>query len=253
MNRKFRVWLVLFAAALMSLVVPPARGAKTETVHFPNGKDTVDGYLASPEKPGRYPGLIVVHDWWGFNDWVKQQTDKLADQGFVALAVDLYRGKEPTSAAEAGEFSRALPHDRAVLDLMSAIVFLANRNDVDRSRFGAIGWAMGGGYALQLAMHVPNLSACVVNYGYLPTDPNDLQNIVAPVLGNFGAEDHGVTPADVRAFEKTMKNLSRRVDLKIYEGAGHSFENVNNKDAYRPEAAQDAWNRTIAFLNKSLK
>jgi carboxymethylenebutenolidase len=243
----------LFAAALFFFVCATAQGAKTEAVHFPSGKDTVDGFLAAPEKPGRYPGLIVVHDWWGLTDWVKEQTQRLADQGFVALAVDLYGGKVATNATEAGEMSGALKSDHSVLSLMAGIVYLASRNDVQRDRVGVVGWAMGGSYALQLAMHVPRLGACVVNYGVLPTDPNDLENIGAPILGNFGADDHGVTPADVQAFEKTMKTLSRRVDLKIYEGAGHSFENPNNKDGYRLQAAEDAWNRTIAFLNKSLK
>jgi carboxymethylenebutenolidase len=253
MRRKLEALAGFVAAALFLAVCASAQGAKTETVHFPSGKDTVGGFLAAPEKPGRYPALIVVHDWWGLSNWVKEQTEKLADQGFVALAVDLYGGKVAANATEASEFSRALEGDRSVLDLMAAIVYLASRNDVARDRVGAVGWAMGGGYALQLAMHVPRLGACVVNYGVLPTDPNDLEGIGAPILGNFGADDHGVTPADVQAFEKTMKTLNRRVDLKIYDGAGHSFENPNNKDAYRPEAAEDAWNRTVAFLNKSLK
>lgn len=244
---------VVFAAALCLCVSATAQAAKTEAVHFPSGKETVGGFLAAPEKPGRYPGLIVIHDWWGLTDWVKEQTQRLADQGFVALAVDLYGGKVATNATEASELSGALEHDRSVLSLMAGIVYLAGRNDVQRDRIGVVGWAMGAGYALQLAMHVPTLGACVVNYGVLPTDPNDLQNIGAPVLGNFGADDHGVTPADVQAFEKTMKTLSRRVDLKVYDGAGHSFENPNNRDDYRPEAAQDAWSRTVTFLNKSLK
>jgi carboxymethylenebutenolidase len=112
---------------------------------------------------------------------------------------------------------------------------------------------MGGGYALQLAIHQPRLSACVVNYGALPTDPNDIQQIAAPLLGNFGAEDHGITPADVKAFQKTLTALGRYVDIKIYDGAGHAFENPNNEKGYRAEDAADAWARTVAFLKKTLK
>lgn len=252
MNRKPGT-LIALCALLFLCASAPAHAAKTEAVHFPVGKDTVSAYLAAPEKSGRYPAVIVVHDWMGLTDWVKEQTDKLADQGFVALAVDLYGGKVAANATEAGELSQTVPDDRAILDLMGGIVYLMTRNDVERDRIGAVGWALGGTYAIQLAMHVPRLGACVVNYGVLPTDPNDLQNIITPVLGNFGADDHGVTPTDVQAFEKTMKGLNRRVDLKIYDGAGHSFENSANKDAYRPDAAEDAWNRTVAFLNKSLK
>ncbi|HKN59830.1 MAG TPA: dienelactone hydrolase family protein [Candidatus Acidoferrales bacterium] len=244
---------VICVSLLAASITVRADGPKTETVTFSNGKDTVGGFLATPEKPGRYPGLIVVHEWWGLNDWVKEQTVKLASQGFVALAVDLYRGKVAADASEAHELSRGLPDDRAIVDLMAGIVYLTTRNDVEHGRIGAIGWCMGGGYAVQLAMHVPRLGACVVNYGALPTDPNDLQNIGAPFLGNFGADDRGITPTDVQAFQKSMETLDRKVDIKIYDGAGHAFENPNNKDGYRPQAAEDAWNRTVAFLNKYLR
>jgi carboxymethylenebutenolidase len=250
---KFNWSLAALLAAALTCAGTANAAAKTETVHFQNGKDTVSGFLASPEKPGRYPGIIVVHDWWGLTDWVKDRTQQLADQGFVALAVDLYGGKVPANATEASELSHALPENKAILDLMAGIVYLTTRNDIERDRIGAVGWAMGGTYAARLATLVPRLGACVVNYGVLPTDPNELQNIGAPVLGNFGADDRGVTPADVQAFEKTMKNLNRRVDLKIYDGAGHSFENPDDRDAYRPDAAEDAWNRTLAFLSKSLR
>jgi carboxymethylenebutenolidase len=250
----FRVLAAVICVSLLAAsITVRADGPKTETVTFSNGKDTASGFLATPEKPGRYPGLIVVHEWWGLNDWVKEQTVKLASQGFVALAVDLYRGKVAADAAEAHELSRGLPEDRALVDLMGGIVYLTTRNDVEHGRIGVIGWCMGGGYAVQLAMHVPRLGACVVNYGALPTDPNDLQNIGAPFLGNFGADDRGITPTDVQAFQKSMEALSRKVDIKIYDGAGHGFENPNNKDGYRPQAADDAWNRTVAFLNKSLR
>jgi len=244
---------VICVSLLAASITVRADDPKTETVTFSNGKDTVGGFLATPEKPGRYPGLIVVHEWWGLNDWVKEQTVKLASQGFVALAVDLYRGKVAADASEAHELSRGLPDDRAIVDLMAGIVYLTTRNDVEHGRIGAIGWCMGGGYAVQLAMHVPRLGACVVNYGALPTDPNDLQNIGAPFLGNFGADDRGITPTDVQAFQKSMETLDRKVDIKIYDGAGHAFENPNNKDGYRPQAAEDAWNRTVAFLNKYLR
>jgi carboxymethylenebutenolidase len=138
-------------------------------------------------------------------------------------------------------------------DLLAAYAYLSARSDVNGDRIGSVGWCMGGGYSLELAMHQPRLAACVVNYGELPTDPNDIQQIIAPLLGNFGAEDRGITPADVHAFEKSMQTMHRRVDIKIYQGAGHAFENPNNQTGYRPEAAADAWTRTITFLNKTLK
>lgn len=246
------VYATLVSGVLLCILTAGAVETKTETVTFPSGKETVSGFLATPEKPGRYPGVIVIHEWWGLNDWVKEQAKKIADQGYVALAVDLYRGKTATDPNEAHELMRGLPQDRAVSDMQAAFAYLGTRKDVS-DRIGSVGWCMGGGYSLQLAIHQPHLAACVVNYGALPTDPNDIQQIIAPVLGNFGAEDRGITPADVHAFEKSLKTLGRRVDLKIYDGAGHAFENPNNQTGYRPEAAADAWARTITFLNKTLK
>jgi carboxymethylenebutenolidase len=253
MRNKPNFILAILCFALISIsLMASAAEPKTETVHFPSGTDTISGFLAVPDKPGQYPGLVVIHEWWGLNDWVKEQTVKLAAQGYVALAVDLYRGKVATDPAEAHELMRGLPQDRAIKDLQAGFVYLAMRKDVEPGRIGSIGWCMGGGLSLQLAIHTPRLAACVVNYGSLPTDPNDIQQIFAPVLGNFGADDHGITPADVNAFEKTMKGLNRRIDVKIYDGAGHAFENPNNTTGYRPEAAADAWARTLAFLHKAL-
>ena len=108
---------------------------------------------------------------------------------------------------------------------------------------------MGGSFALQQAIHEPRLAACVVNYGALPTSHADIQKINAPVLGHYGALDRGIPPRKVRAFEKVMNLFKKSVDIKIYDGADHGFENPNNKRAYRQDATADAWNRTLAFLH----
>jgi carboxymethylenebutenolidase len=243
---------VFLVGLLAAILAARAADPKTEMVKFPSGKDTIEGFLAVPEQPGRYPGVIVIHEWWGLNDWVKEQTQKIAEQGYVVLAVDLYRGKTATDPNEAHELMRGLPQDRAVRDMQAAFDFLSARKDVN-GRIGSVGWCMGGGYSLQLAIHQPRLAACVVNYGALPTDPNDIQQIGAPVLGNFGGQDHGITPADVKAFQKSLTALGRYVDIKIYDDAGHAFENPNNQTGYKPADAADAWARTIAFLKKALR
>ena len=254
MKHTFRAALAIAALGLLAAIVTVRADApKTETVQFPNGTGTVSGFLAVPEKPGRYPALVVIHEWWGLTDWVKEQTQKLAEQGYVALAVDLYRGQVTADPEVAHELMRGLPQDRAVSDLKAAFAYLGTRKDVDRDHIGSIGWCMGGGFSLQLAIHEPRLAACVVNYGALPTDPNDIQQIGAPILGSFGADDRGITPSDVQAFEKTMRGMNRRIDVKIYDGAGHGFENSTNTAGYRPEAAADAWARTVAFLNKTMR
>jgi carboxymethylenebutenolidase len=254
MKLALRLFPALFLAALLApTLAVRADGPKTDTVQFPAGKETASGFLATPEKPGRYPGLIVIHEWWGLNDWVKGQTEKLAAEGYVALAVDLYHGQVATNPDDAEKLTQSVQDDQAIADLNGAFTYLAGRSDVDHDHIGAIGWSMGGAYALEFAMNQPRLSACVVNYGTLPTDPTDIMTIYAPVLGNFGADDHGVTPEDVNSFEKSMTTLRRRVDIKIFDGAGHGFENPNNTAGYRPAAAAEAWTRTINFLNKMLR
>src|ERR1700675_4326607 len=189
MNRSVKLIsaLVAFGLIVTALVVR-AQAPKTQTVEFPSGKETIGGFLAVPDKPGTYPGVIVIHEWWGLNDWVKEQTEKLAEQGYVALAVDLYRGKVAADPSEAHELMRGLPQDRGIRDVQAAFDYLTARKDVKPGRIGTIGWCMGGGLALQFAIHQPRLGACVVNYGSLPTDPNDIQQILAPVLGNLRAE-----------------------------------------------------------------
>ena len=226
---------------------------KGEMVSYPSGEETISGFLVLPEGAGPHPALVVIQEWWGLNDWVKEQAQKLADEGYVALAVDLYRGKVATNPEEAHELMRGMPQDRAVRDLKATFAYLAARKDVNRNRIGSIGWCMGGGLSLQLAIHEPKLAACVVNYGSMPTDPADIQKIRAPILGSFGAEDRGISPESVHAFEKAMKAADKRLDVKIYEGAGHAFQNPNNQSGYRPEATADSWNRTLAFLNRTLK
>lgn len=253
---KLKIWIF---SVLILLGVPAAAfitragSPKTETVQFKSGNDTVGGFLALPDTPGPHASVIVIHEWWGLNDWVKEQAEKLAAQGYVALAVDLYRGKVATEPSEAHELSRGLPQDRAIQDLKAAYDYLASRKDVKPDRIGSIGWCMGGGFSIQFAVHEPRLRACVVNYGALPTDPNDIQQIGALVLGNFGAEDRGITPADVDAFKKALLNANHVFNIKEYPGAGHAFENPNNKAGYRAEDAADAWKRTLEFLKETLR
>jgi carboxymethylenebutenolidase len=148
---------------------------------------------------------------------------------------------------------RGVPQDRAQKDLLAAFDFLAQQPSVKKEKIGTIGWCMGGGYALDLALAQPKIAATVINYGHLMSEPASLQKIKAPVLGIFGAQDRGIPVDMVRKFEKDLKAQGKSVDIVIYEDAGHAFENPNNKDGYRAADAQDAWNKTIAFLARNLK
>ena len=248
-----RILQLLCLCLVLFPVLGLAVSVKTETVAFKSGDETATGYLAVPDSPGRHPALVVIQEWWGLNDWVKEQARKFAEEGYVALAPDLYRGQVATDPAMAHELSRGMPQDRAVRDLKAAFDFLSARSDVNKDKIGSVGWCMGGGLSLQLAVHEPRLAACVVNYGAMPTDPADIGKIQAPVLGNFGADDRGISPDSVRAFEKAMKATNKSIDVKTYEGAGHAFENPNNKAGYRAEAAADAWKRMVEFFNAKLK
>ena len=246
------MWLVM-ATLLMLPALASAGEGKAANVTFQSGDETVSAYLALPEGGGARPALIVIHEWWGLNDWVREQARKFAEQGYVALAPDLYRGQATGDPAVAHELSRGMPQDRAIRDLKAAFDFLAARGDVNKAKIGSVGWCMGGGFSLQLAVNEPRLAACVVNYGAMPTDGDDIQKIQAPVLGSFGAEDRGIKVDSVNAFEKAMKAAGKSIDVKIYEGAGHAFQNPNNKLGFRLNAAEDAWTRTLEFLNKNLK
>jgi carboxymethylenebutenolidase len=225
---------------------------KSQDVTYPSGKETIGGFLVQPDKPGTYSAVIVIHEWWGLNDWVKEQTQKLAALGYVALAADLYNGKTATDPSEAHELSRGIAEDRAVRDLQAAYDYLGTLKNVNKDRIAVVGWCMGGGFAAEFAVHQQRLAGVVINYGALPTDPNDLQQIAAPILGNFGADDKGITPADVNQFQDYLKKVGRYVDVKFYPGAGHAFENPNNTNGYRPQAAADAWARTVSFLHHCL-
>jgi len=250
-NRK--QFLTVLALCVLGFGMALRAGApKTETVTYKSGNDTVSGYLALPEGGGKHPAIVVIHEWWGLNDWVRDQAQKFAGQGYVALAVDLYRGKAAKTADEAHILMRGLAEDQGLRDLEAGYTYLASRPDVDASKIGSIGWCMGGGWSIKLAVDEPKLAACVVNYGPLPTDPANIAKIKAPVLGNFGADDQGIPPEKVHAFESAMKADGKMTDIKIYAGAGHAFENPDNKDGYRPEATADASQRATAFFQKYL-
>jgi carboxymethylenebutenolidase len=238
---------------LVVLFAVSAFAADGKTVSYKSGDETVQGIVYTPAGSGPFPAMIVIHEYWGLNDWVKEQSSKLADEGYVALAVDLYRGKVATTPDMAHEIMRGVPEDRAKRDLHAAFEFLASQPNVKKDRIGAIGWCMGGGYSLDVALQEPTLAADVINYGHLATDRDAIKKIHAPILGLFGAQDHGITPDDVRKFGETLDQLGKQIQVKIYEDAGHAFENPNNKDGYRAADAADAWKRTLDFLAATLK
>lgn len=242
----------LFCLVLTLLFALSAFAVTPKNVSYKSGDETVQALLYAPEGKGPFPGIVVIHEWWGLNDWVKEQASKLSDQGYVALAIDLYRGKVAATPDEAHELMRGLPEDRAKRDLHAAYEFLQSQSNVKKDRIASIGWCMGGGFSLDMALQEPTLRADVINYGHLATDTDSLKKINASILGIFGGKDRGIPPDDVKKFEQTLKQLGKKVDIVIYPDAGHAFENPNNKDGYRPDDAADAWKRTVKFLAETL-
>ncbi len=244
--KKFIATLILFSACLAFAATP-------KNVSYKSGDETVQGIVYTPEGKGPFPGILVIHEWWGLNDWVKDQASKLSDQGYVTLAIDLYRGKVAKTPDEAHEIMRGVPEDRAKRDLHAAFEYLQSQSNVKKDSIGAIGWCMGGGYSLDVALQEPTLRADVVNYGHLATDQESIKKINADVLGLFGGQDRGIPVDDVKKFEQLLKSQGKKVEVVIYPDAGHAFENPNNATGYRADDAADAWKRTTKFFADSLK
>lgn len=244
---KYVILLLTLTLALASFA------ADGKQVTYKSGDENVSGMLYQPSGKGPFPAIVVIHEWWGLNDWVKEQASKLADQGYVTLAIDLYRGKVATSADEAHELMRGVPNDRSTKDLLAAANYLRAQKNVNPKKVGAVGWCMGGGYSLDLAINDPQLAAAVINYGHLASEPDTLKKINAPILGLFGGKDRGIPVDDVQKFAAELKKLGKTVDITVYPDAGHAFENPNNKEGYRAQDAANAWDRTVKFFAQNLK
>jgi carboxymethylenebutenolidase len=233
---------------------------KTQSEALPKGKmvsyksdgETISGFLVMPEGKGPFPAIVVIHEWWGLNDQIKGEAKRLAKEGYVTLAVDLYRGKVANDPGEAHELTRGLPEDRAVRDMLAAVSYLKTLPNVKRDKIGSIGWCMGGGYSLSLVINSPDVSACAIYYGRLLTDKDQLGKIKASVIGFFGEEDRRIPPASVKTFEKDMRAMGKDVNTYIYPGAGHAFAN-EQRPSYNANATKDSWNKTLAFFERKLK
>ena len=216
-------------AMIVALLVSTMSAADAKPVSYKSGDETVNGILYTPQGKGPFPALVVIHEWWGLDDWIKEEASKLADQGYAALAIDLYRGKVAKTPDEAHEIMRGVPGDRAHRDLLAATAFLRSQKNVDPKRVGSMGWCMGGGYSLDLAIADPQLTVAVIHYGHLAADEASLKQIDAAILGIFGGQDRGIPVADVQKFEAQLKALGKHVEIHIFPEAGHAFENPNNK------------------------
>ena len=241
------------AIALFGLVLIAARAGAGTSVSYPSGSETVSAYLAVPDGAGKKPAVVVIHDWLGLSDFARGKADGFAKQGYIALAIDLYRGKVATDPDMAHQLMRGLPDDRALRDLKAAVAYLRTRPDVDASKIGSVGWCMGGGFSLDLALAQPTLAGAVIYYGHLVTEPATIASLNVPLLGNFAGQDQGIPPASVREFEAAAKKDGKSIEFKIYPDAGHGFASSKDPKTYRTADAKDADARTDAFFAKVLK
>lgn len=215
------------------------------------GGQEISGYLARPEGVAVTPGIIVIHEWWGLNDNIRMMTDKLAGEGYTALAVDLYKGKVAESPDSAGTYARSVDDDEALDNLTQAYGYLNEKQQADN--IGVIGWCFGGAWSLNTALaHPQKIDATVIYYGRLVTDTEKLKTLEMPVLGIFGEEDGGIPPQKVKEFESALNEVGVENSIHIYEGAGHAFANPSGT-RYVEEAAEDAWQKTVRFLEQNLR
>lgn len=238
------------AAKRAGAAAPQAARAGT-MVEYPSGDTKVHGYLALPKGTGPFPAVIVIQEWWGLNDQIKSVADRLAAQGYVALAPDLYRGKVTDKPEMAMELMRALAESRGTADLQAAYAYLRAHAAVGAKPIGSVGFCMGGRYSLLLALAEPKLAAAVVCYGRPEQDGAKLRAIGAPVLGIYGGQDKGIPAEMVEGFASGMKAAGRSIQIKVFPEAGHGFMNPNNP-THRADDTAAAWTLIDAFFAKHL-
>lgn len=227
----------------------------TSRVQFQSGRTAITAEQCRPQAKGIYPGVLVVQEWWGLNGHIKDVTARFAREGYTALAPDLYSrlGHKVTSdPKEAQRLMEALDEETALLDLEAALQYLKTLDCVDEDRLGVVGFCMGGSYALRLACRPGVVRAAIPFYGQVPEDAI-LQRLACPVLYFYGDADPWIARQEVNRFRECLKRSKKTGEVVIYPNAPHAFFNDTRRDVYRADAARDAWQRTLAFLDTHLR
>jgi carboxymethylenebutenolidase len=232
----------------------PQRPVVAETLPYAEvDEKLVYGHFVFPaDMVDPLPGMIVIHEWWGLNDGVRAMADRIAAEGYVVLAVDLFGGSSTRSPADARDLMVAVVENPALAEenIRQAYQFLVDSGQAPR--IGALGWDFGGGWALNTAMLFPDeLDAAVIYYGQVTADEGRLAQVEVPILGLFGANDLGIPVATVQSFERALQNLGKNYEIEIYPDAKHAFADPASKN-YDAVVAERAWNRALAFLNLHL-
>ncbi|MEM3064153.1 MAG: dienelactone hydrolase family protein [Candidatus Nitrosotenuis sp.] len=207
------------------------------------------GYLAVPDAEGEFPGIVMIHEWWGLNDNIKDMAEELASHGYVVLAVDLF-GKAATTADQARQLVSAYDPQLGIANMNAAVDYLKANYGVQK--VGSIGWCFGGGQSLNLALNNHDMDATVIYYGSVTSDKERLASINWPILGIFAGLDQGIPVESVKEFEKSLDDLGVPNEIYIYPNVNHAFANPSG-DRYAPQETKDAWQKTIAFLKETLQ
>jgi len=196
---------------------------------------------------------VVVQEWWGLVDHIKDVADRFAGEGVVAIAPDMYHGKVSMEPDEAGKLMMALRMDQAARDLSGAYDYLVGRPEVSPKKVGSVGFCMGGGLSLYLATIKP-IDACVIYYGVMPAEANpDYTKIKGPVLGHYADKDAWASPEAARKLEDQLKKLGQTVTFHTYKDTQHAFFNDTSKAVYDKAAAEQSWKRTLELYRKELR
>ena len=223
-----------------------------EMVSFPSNGQEAEGYLAKPGS-GAGPGVVVIQEWWGLVPHIKDVCDRLAGEGFVALAPDLYHGESTTEPDQAGKLMMGMNVEQSAKDMGGAVAYLGGLDAASGDKVGCVGFCMGGGLSLWLASQQPQVGACVVYYGVLPPGAEpQYADLKGPVLGHFAENDVMASPAAAREMEGKIKSAGQPAEFHIYPDTEHAFFNDTRPDVHKPDAAKQSWERTLAFFRKHL-
>jgi carboxymethylenebutenolidase len=229
-----------------------AQPIDTTRVHIGPSDAGTEAFVAWPVGKAAAPGVVVVHEWWGLNGQIRTVAWRLAREGYVAIVPDLYHGKVPADAEQAHVIMRGLEEPVALAELDAAVSWLRAQPRLAKKKIGVIGFCMGGGLALKLALRNPEIAGTVTFYGSPVTDPKELANLKAPLQAHFGQLDDGIPPAKVESLRAGLKQAGREGEVFVYAGAGHAFMN-ETRPSYHADAARQGWARTLAFFQKTLK
>ena len=222
-------------------------------IEFSTSAGPTRGYLATPAGE-QGPGVTVLQEWWGVEEHIRSVCDRLAAEGFYALAPDLYGGETTTQPSEAEQKTMALSMDEVEPQMCGAADYLASQPGCQGSGVGALGFCLGGGLAMWAAATCPNITATVTYYYVMPHGKPDFSKLKGPVLGHFGTEDEFISHDDAKALELQVREAGADVTFHYYEGKRHAFFNEQDRlgGTYDPDAAAMSWERTVSFLRDAL-